>query len=226
MVWNENGKWEMENANMQVQRQSWAEGVQVGVDVATASTCRQRGQLIVAARPTIAACTTLWHTKYIEEFCLPLTLSVLATKPHPLFLIPSCPACHLQHTHTLTHSLSRRLSFVATGEKCNKLWQKCCSQTFVGRGRQAAAAHEAHEAHEAQMKRYQVRQVEAAQLTHATHTHHTPKHTHTHSLQKERGHEERRWARGASRIAIEALSLCGCRHSRCASNSYKEAKEC
>lgn len=100
MVWNENGKWEMENANMQVQRQSWAEGVQVGFDDATASTSRQRGQLIVAARPTIAACTTLWHTKYIEEFCLPLTLSVLATKP-PSPLMPRLPFATHAHTRSL-----------------------------------------------------------------------------------------------------------------------------
>lgn len=146
-------------------------------------------------------------TKSIEEFCL-ATLSVLATKtskPPPTSWLPFA-------THTLALSA---IEFCGNWRKVQQTLTKMLLANHVGRGRQAAP-QAAHAAHEAQMKRYQVRQAEAA--THTCHTH-SP---HTHSMQKERstrGEETER------RIAIEALSLCGCRRDRVAPNSHKGAKD-
>lgn len=205
----------MENANMQVKRQSWGRSSWSSSWSRSCSCkCRQRGQLIVAARPTMLHAPRS-PTKSIEEFRL-ATLSVLATKPPPQLLPNALMHPRLPFaTHTLALSA---IEFCGNWRKVQQTLTKMLLANLVGRGRQAAP-HAAHAAHEAQMKRYQVRQAEAA--THTCHTH-SPN---THSMQKERWHERGAGEEAERCIAIEALSLCGCRRSRVASNSYKGAKE-
>lgn len=206
-----NGKWKMQICKWRdkVEAEAEAVGIQVGVDLATALCVLQP-----SAWATNCCCTTdhccMHHAHHPQNLLKSFAWQRYQCLPQKPPNLPPPPGCHLQHTLWL----SRRLSFVATGEKCNKLWQKCCSQTlWVVGGRQHHMQHMQHMKHKwsaikcAKQKR---------QLTHATHTHHTL----THSMQKERGaREEKR------RIAIEALSLCGCRRSRVASNSHKGAKD-